>query len=102
RSFPGRRRLCGAVVGARHHHASCALHPATGMTVAMQRALRLGVTGGIGSGKSTFAAMLQACGAAWVDADRLARAVTESGGSAIDAIRAQFGADFIDARGAMD
>ena len=72
------------------------------MTNAPHRPLRLGVTGGIGSGKSTFAAMLQACGAALVDADQLARTVTESGGSAIDAIRMQFGADFIDASGAMD
>ncbi len=72
------------------------------MTHARHRPLRLGVTGGIGSGKSTFAAMLQACGAALVDADQLARSVTESGGAAIDAIRTQFGKDFIDAHGAMD
>lgn len=67
-----------------------------------QRTLRVGVTGGIGSGKSTFAAMLTACGAALVDADQLARAVTERGGSAIDAIRARFGEEAVDASGSMD
>ena len=47
-----------------------------------RRAVHLGVTGGIGSGKSTFAAMLQGCGAALVDADALARGVTLPGGAA--------------------
>ncbi|WP_264371566.1 dephospho-CoA kinase [Pulveribacter suum] len=46
--------------------------------------------------------MLHRCGAALVDADQLARATTESGGSAIDAIREQFGEGFINASGAMD
>lgn len=66
------------------------------------RPVRLGVTGGIGSGKSTFAAMLQTCGAALIDADVIARSVTQPGGAAIDAIRARFGPDFIDAQGALD
>ena len=62
------------------------------------RPLRLGVTGGIGSGKSTFAAMLRDCGAALIDADAIARAVTEAGGPAIADIRDTFGADYIDAQ----
>lgn len=66
------------------------------------RPLRLGVTGGIGSGKSTFAAMLQDYGAALIDADAIARAVTEAGGPAIADIRDTFGADYIDAQGALD
>lgn len=66
------------------------------------RPLRLGVTGGIGSGKSTFAAMLRDCGAALIDADAIARAVTEAGGPAIADIRDTFGADYIDAQGALD
>lgn len=66
------------------------------------RTLRLGVTGGIGSGKSTFAAMLADCGAALIDADALARAVTQPGGAAIAPLREAFGADFIDAHGALD
>ena len=65
--------------------------------------IRLGITGGIGSGKSTFAAMLQqASGAALVDADHIARSLTLPGGAAIAAIGAQFGPDFIDASGALD
>ncbi len=66
------------------------------------RPLRLGVTGGIGSGKSTFAAMLRDRGAALIDADAIARSVTESGGPAITAIRDAFGADYIDGQGALD
>ena len=66
------------------------------------RPLRLGLTGGIGSGKSTFAAMLRDCGAALIDADAIARAVTEAGGPAIADIRDTFGADYIDAQGALD
>lgn len=66
------------------------------------RPLRLGVTGGIGSGKSTFAAMLRDCGAALIDADAIARALTEAGGPAIADIRDTFGADYIDAQGALD
>ena len=66
------------------------------------RPLRLGVTGGIGSGKSTFAAMLRDCGAALIDADAIARAVTEAGGPAIADIRDTFGADYIDDQGALD
>ncbi len=66
------------------------------------RPRRLGVSGGIGSGKSTFAAMLRDCGAALIDADAIARAVTEAGGPAIADIRDTFGADYIDAQGALD
>lgn len=65
-------------------------------------ALAIGLTGGIGSGKSTFAAMLRDCGAALIDADAIARSVTLPGGAAIDAIRSQFGPDYIDAGGALD
>ena len=63
---------------------------------------RLGLTGGIGSGKSTVAAMLAEEGAALVDADANARAVTAAGGEAIDAIAQVFGPTFLTADGAMD
>jgi len=63
---------------------------------------RIGLTGGIGSGKSTVAAMLQALGAPVLDADALARACTASGGAAIEPIRAAFGPAFIGADGALD
>ena len=64
--------------------------------------LRLGLTGGIGSGKSTVARLLQDQGAALIDADAISRAATAAGGSAIDALRAEFGSDFITAEGALD
>jgi dephospho-CoA kinase len=70
--------------------------------VTMSQALRIGLTGGIGSGKSTVAAMLAALGATVVDADALARATTAPGGAAIEAIRQAFGPDFITASGALD
>jgi dephospho-CoA kinase len=65
-------------------------------------ALRIGLTGGIGSGKSTVANTLVACGAALVDADAISRAVTAAGGSAIKEIAAQFGPHLVAANGAMD
>jgi dephospho-CoA kinase len=65
-------------------------------------AARIGLTGGIGSGKSTVLAMLQALGAAAIDADAISRATTAPGGAAIPAIRARFGADFVTANGALD
>jgi dephospho-CoA kinase len=68
----------------------------------MQRPMHVGLTGGIGSGKSTLGQMLQSCGAALIDADAIARSVTLAGGAAIADIRAAFGQDAIDATGAMD
>ncbi len=66
------------------------------------RLWRIGLTGGIGSGKSTVAGMLEKLGAAVIDADALSRSLTAAGGRAIDAIRSQFGAAMIGADGAMD
>jgi dephospho-CoA kinase len=65
-------------------------------------ALRIGLTGGIGSGKSTVLQMLQAHGAAGIDADAISRATTASQGAAIPLIARHFGADFIGADGALD
>ena len=67
-----------------------------------QRIWRIGLTGGIGSGKSTVAAMLAARGAAVLDADAISRSVTAPGGRAVDAIIQVFGPKMIDAHGAMD
>lgn len=64
--------------------------------------LRLGLTGGIGSGKSTVARMLLDRGAALIDADAIARACTLAGGSAIPAVVQAFGPDFISPDGALD
>ncbi len=66
------------------------------------RVQRIGLTGGIGSGKSTVAGMLADCGAVVIDADAISRQVTTPGGAAIAAIAAQFGAQAITADGAMD
>jgi dephospho-CoA kinase len=63
---------------------------------------RWGLTGGIGSGKSTVAQMLQTLGAAVIDADQIARSLTATGGQGIAAIRHLFGKQAIDAHGAMD
>ena len=64
--------------------------------------LRIGLTGGIGSGKSSVANVLVGHGAALVDTDAIARALTQPGGAAIDAIAAAFGPEFIAADGALD
>ena len=69
-------------------------HPAPGLTI--------GLTGGIGSGKSTVARRFASLGALVVDSDAVARELTAPGGAAIPAIAAAFGADMIDADGAMD
>jgi dephospho-CoA kinase len=63
---------------------------------------RIGLTGGIGSGKSTVAAMLAGCGVCVVDTDAIARELTAPGGAAMPALQAAFGADIADARGALD
>lgn len=65
-------------------------------------AMRIGLTGGIGSGKSTVLQMLRELGAAAIDADAISRATTAAGGAAIPHIAQRFGADFIDATGALD
>ena len=68
----------------------------------MRRSFRLGLTGGIGAGKSTVARMLADLGAAIIDADALSRATTAPGATAIDPVRASFGDNFITPDGAMD
>lgn len=64
--------------------------------------LRIGLTGGIGSGKSTVAAALAVHGATVVDTDAIARSLTQAGGAAIGPIAAEFGDAFIDGGGALD
>jgi dephospho-CoA kinase len=65
-------------------------------------AVRIGLTGGIGSGKSTVLAMLQQLGATAIDADAISRATTAPGGAAIPLIAQKFGAGFIAPDGALD
>ncbi len=64
-------------------------------------ALRIGLTGGIGSGKSTVAALLAGVGATVVDTDAIARQIALPGGAAMDSIRQAFGAEFIDTAGGL-
>jgi dephospho-CoA kinase len=72
------------------------------MTVTTPARLTIGLTGGIGSGKSTVSQMLVELGAHLVDTDAISRALTAPGGDAIPHIARQFGDDFIDPTGAMD
>jgi dephospho-CoA kinase len=63
---------------------------------------RLGLTGGIGSGKSTVANMFAASGAVVIDADAISRNLTATHGAAIEAIKQLFGAIMISADGSLD
>ena len=65
-------------------------------------ALRIGLTGGIGSGKSTVSAMLAKLGAVVIDADAISRQLTAPGGAALAAIAKTFGPHLIGPDGAMD
>jgi dephospho-CoA kinase len=62
----------------------------------------VGLTGGIGSGKSTVASLFEKHGAGIVDTDVIAHLLTQSGGAAIAPVRAAFGPDFIADDGALD
>jgi len=65
-------------------------------------ALRIGITGGIASGKSLVAGMFVKLGAELVDADLIAREVVSPGEAALEAIRATFGDEVLTARGELD
>ena len=62
----------------------------------------VGLTGGIGSGKSTVTEMFAAHGVRIIDTDLISRQLTQAGGQAIQAIRDAFGAHLIDPQGALD
>ena len=62
----------------------------------------VGLTGGIGSGKTTVADMFAARGAALVDTDLIAHQLTAPGGAAMPEIHAQFGEAFLTPEGALD
>jgi dephospho-CoA kinase len=64
--------------------------------------LRIGLTGGIGSGKSTVSALLAARGAVIVDADRIAREVVEPGTPGLARIVEAFGEPVLAADGSLD
>ena len=62
----------------------------------------VGLTGGIGSGKSTVADLFAALGARIIDTDLISRQLTQAGGAAIPALREDFGTGVIDPQGALD
>lgn len=62
----------------------------------------VGLTGGIGSGKSTAAGEFEALGAAVVDTDAISHEITAPDGAAMAAIRAQFGPEYAGADGGLD
>lgn len=64
--------------------------------------VRIGLSGGIGSGKSTVATMLEKLGATVVDADAISRATTAAGGIALPAIVSVFGSEYLDLNGALN
>ncbi|MDO9285218.1 MAG: dephospho-CoA kinase [Aquabacterium sp.] len=70
--------------------------------MASQGIQAIGLTGGIGSGKSTVAAQLVALGATLVDTDAIAHALTTPGGAAMPALRQRFGDDVAGPDGALD
>jgi dephospho-CoA kinase len=65
-------------------------------------AMRVGLTGGIGSGKSTVSAILAELGAVVIDADRLAREVVAKGTPGLDQVVAAFGPEILTPDGDMD
>lgn len=72
-----------------------------GLVAAALRAT-IGLTGGIGSGKTTVAQQLAACGAQVVDTDAIARSLTLAGGAAMPALAAEFGPQVLTPEGALD
>lgn len=67
-----------------------------------QLAFSVGLTGGIGCGKTTVADMFAALGAAIVDTDQIAHSLTAPHGAAMPALLAEFGEDYATADGALD
>ncbi|MER7727250.1 dephospho-CoA kinase [Streptomyces sp. NPDC096323] len=64
--------------------------------------LKVGLTGGIGAGKSEVSRMLAGYGAVLIDADRIAREVVEPGTPGLDAVVEEFGSDILTAEGTLD
>ncbi len=63
---------------------------------------RVGLTGGIGSGKSTVASIFKECGVLVIDSDVISHQITQSDGIAIPSIRTTFGDNYFDTSGALN
>ena len=63
---------------------------------------RVGLTGGIATGKSHVRAVFEALGVPTIDADVLAHEAVAPGSAGFDAVKARFGPEVVDARGAID
>jgi len=74
----------------------------TGLGILKGHALFVGLTGGIGSGKTAVSDQLFQLGAGIVDTDLIAHEITAPNGTAIPFIQKQFGAEFIEPSGALD
>ena len=68
----------------------------------MDRKLVVGVTGGIGCGKTTAVKLFEQLGASVVDTDAIAHALTQPGGAAMPVIRERFGPEYVQADGGLD
>jgi dephospho-CoA kinase len=64
--------------------------------------MRVGLTGGVASGKTTVSALLRELGAIVIDADALAREVVEPGTPGLEAVAAEFGPEVVGADGRLD
>jgi dephospho-CoA kinase len=64
--------------------------------------MKIGLTGGLGAGKSTVAALLEKRGAEIIDADQLAREVVQPGTAGLEAVVARFGARVVSPDGRLD
>lgn len=74
----------------------------TDLSLLREKILLVGLTGGIGSGKTMVSEQLANYGVGIIDTDLIAHQITGIGGVAISKIRAEFGDGFIDPRGALD
>jgi dephospho-CoA kinase len=68
----------------------------------VDRKLVVGVTGGIGCGKTTAVKLFEQLGASVVDTDAIAHALTQPGGAAMPVIRERFGPEYVQADGGLD
>ena len=72
------------------------------MVVSSSFRLSIGLTGGIGSGKSTAAKTLVELGAVLIDSDAIAREIAAPGGLAVSALETEFGKEALDANGGLN